>query len=142
MVDESSVVGKEADDIFGGVGFAKLSEVEALVALAEALALFVAKQGEMTEGGWGEAEEAMQVDLLGDGEEQVAATDDFGNAHQGVIYDYGELIGPGSIGTAEDKVTAVGGEVDAVGAVMEITKHYIIIRNEQTSCPHPLTLLP
>lgn len=85
----------------------------------------------MAEGGWGEAQEAMEVDLLGNGEEKVTTSDDFGDAHESVIDDYCQLIGPGSICTSEDEVATVGGEVDGVGAVMEIGEGNLLVGNDE-----------
>lgn len=123
-------MGEEADELVRGVGLAQFSEVEALVAFAEALAFLIAEEGEVAEGGWGEAQEAMEVDLLGDGEEEVAPTDDFGDAHECVIDDYCQLIGPGAIGAAKDEVATMGSQVDALGAVMEIGESDFFVGNE------------
>ena len=84
----------------------------------------------MAEGGWGEAEEAMEVDLLGDGEEKVATSDNLGDAHEGIIDDYCQLIGPGSIGASEDEVATMSGQVDALCAVMEIGESDFFVGNE------------
>lgn len=86
----------------------------------------------MAEGGWGESEEAMEVDLLGDGEEKVTPADDFGDAHECVIDDYCQLIGPGAICTSEDEVATMSGEVDTLGAVMEIGEGNLFVGNDKT----------
>lgn len=128
--DDAGIVGEEADKLVRGVGLAQLSQIEALVTFAEALAFLIAEEGEVAEGGWGEAEEAMEVNLLGDGEEKVAPTDDFGDAHECVIDDYCQLIGPGTICTSEDEVATMGSQVDALGAVMEIGESDFFVGNE------------
>ena len=84
----------------------------------------------MAERGWGEAEEAMEVDLLGNGEEKVTPADDFGDAHECVIDDYCQLIGPGAICTSEDEVATMGSQVDAIFAIMIIDKRDLLIGND------------
>lgn len=40
--DDAGIVGEEADELVRGVGLAQLSQIEALVAFAEALAFLIA----------------------------------------------------------------------------------------------------
>lgn len=105
--DDAGIVGEEAYELVWGMGLAQFSQIEALVTFAEALAFLIAEEGEVAEGGWGEAEEAMEINLLRNRQEQVSATDDLGDSHERVIDHHGQLIGPGSISTAEDEVSAM-----------------------------------
>lgn len=99
------------------------------VALGETLPGGVAEQGKVGEFGHGKAQETVEVDLLGCGEQQVVAAHYFRDAHQGIVDYYGELIGPGAVGTAEYEVAAVDGEVDALRSADAVGKRYRAVGN-------------
>ena len=108
---EADEVGEAADEGGGGVEGAQMAHFEGAVAFAEAAALGVGEEWDVAVAGWLEAEEGEEVDLLGGAEEEVVAADDLCHSHEGVVGDYGELVGPGTVGTPQDEVAAVAGEV-------------------------------
>ena len=73
----------------GETGFAEGADAEGVVALGEAGALVVAHEVGVEVGGGGECERALEEDLAGGGFQEVAAADDFGDAHVGVVYGAG-----------------------------------------------------
>ena len=113
-------VGNAAKELLGRVMLAEFAQVESLVAFAESLPLLIAKEGEMDETGWREAEQAVEVELLRDRGEEVASAHHFGNAHECVIHDDRELVCPSAIGPAKDEVAALLFKVNGERAVVAI----------------------
>ena len=119
--EKAREVGDMAQKRLGRMDGAECIHGHGAVALGETLPGGVAEQGQVGKFGHGIAQEAVEVNLLGCGEQQVVAAHYFRDAHQGIVDYYGELIGPGAVGTAHDEVATVGGEVghlrpvDAVG---------------------------
>ena len=83
----------------------------------------------MGESGHGIAQQLVEVNLLGSGEQQVVTTHYFRDAHQGIVDYYGELIGPGAVGTAEYEVAAVGCEVHILLSADAVGEHYRAVGN-------------
>lgn len=74
------------------------------MAFGETLAMFVAHQFAVEEGGRFEAERAVEEQLAGGGEEEVGAAHDFGDLHGVVVGDAGELVRRKIVVTPEDKI--------------------------------------
>ena len=67
-------------------------------------------------------QEFAKVYLLWRGQEQVAATYDFRDAHKGIVHDYCQLVCPGTVFTTDNIVTAMLGKVDVVLAIVPVGK--------------------
>ena len=115
---EAGKVGQEANDVLrADLPGTKGTEVERLVALAEALAVFINEKGMMiieetpsdspfrgrTKGGKG----AMEMNLLRRAQEEVATSDNLCDTHQGIIDYDSQLISPCSVAAAQDVVATV-----------------------------------
>src|ERR1700730_2832778 len=116
-----SCVLEHREDFGGGeAAFAQGAEGEGVVAFGEADSCGVGEQAGVEVRGGGEAEGALQEDLAGGGFQEVAAADDFGDAHGGVVDYAGELVAGDSVFTPDEEVAEVfaGGErLGAEGAV-------------------------
>ena len=117
----------EAEELLGRIALAEVPHIERGVALGEALAGSIEEEGGVAEHGRLLTEKAEEVNLLGGREEEVAATDYLGDTRQGIVNDDGELVGPGSVATAEDEVAAMVGEIDALGAIVSVGEDNICI---------------
>ena len=81
-------------------------------------------------GWWRETEQAEEIQLLWDREQKVSPTYNLCNAHQGIVYDNSELIGPCSVGTPQDEVATMTGEIDRLPAIMDIRECYVLVRDD------------
>ena len=127
--EKAREVGDMAQKRLGRMDGAECIHGHGAVALGETLPGGVAEQGQVGKFGHGIAQEAVEVNLLGCGEQQVVAAHYFRDAHQGIVDYYGELIGPGAVGTAEYEVAAVCGEVDALRAADAVGERYRAVGN-------------
>lgn len=122
---EAGEVGNEAEELLGRIALAEVPHIKRGVALGETLTGNIEEEGDVAEHGRLLAEKAEEVYLLGGREEEVAATDYLGDTRQSIVNDHGELVGPGSVTTAEDEVAAMLGEIDALGTVVGVGEENI-----------------
>lgn len=113
-------ISNEAEELLGRIALAEVPHIKRGVALGEALTGSIEEEGRVAEHGRLLTKEAEEVYLLGGREEEVAATDYLGDTRQSIVNDHGELVGPGSVATAEDEVAAMLGEIDALGAIVSV----------------------
>lgn len=90
----------------------------------------------MAEGWRGEAQQAVEILLLGNGEEEVASSDYLGDAHERVVHDDGELVGPCAVASAEDEVAALVCKMDGVVTVVAVSEGEGLVRHGKSCRPH------
>lgn len=111
---QSCSVGQDAVELSGCEVAPELLHAHRLVALGESEPLGVAHQRHMSVARCTEAEDFIEIELLGGGEQEIAAADHVGYTHQGVVDHHGELIGSGAVGALHHEIAAMFREVDAL----------------------------
>ncbi len=104
------------DACWGDAGCAVGADACVAVAFGEAPAIGSDDEGEVAEGGEGEAEVAIEDDLCWRGWQDVIAANDVGDAHVGIVDDDGEGIG-GFIAACDNEVADgfCGGLLEGAG---------------------------
>src|SRR5690606_11196227 len=97
-------------------GLAEVPEAEGIVPLGEAGAFFVRHEGAMEELGRRPAESSVKEELAGGGSKEIGPADDFGDGHEVVVGDAGELVGGKAIVTPGDEIAKVGPGDKGLGA--------------------------
>lgn len=103
-------MGCKTNYIRGGHSSAQCVESHLRVAFRQPAPLGVANERQVDKFGWIVAEQSMKVDLLSRRVEQVAAANNFCDSHQRIVDNNGELIGPGTVGTAKHEVATLAVE--------------------------------
>lgn len=126
--------GKMCDVTDHGRGF--VAETQRLhaqggISLGEAYAIGIADEGYMGVDRRLVAEEMVKIDLGGGAGQQVVAAHYFRDTHKSVVGHNSQLVGPGSIGATQKKITEFTGQINILKPVNHIGKDNRLVRHEE-----------
>ena len=132
---QSGQEGKEADErLRTDKMLTEKAKIQITVAFGKTSAICSHQQWYMNKSRWGKAQQLVQIKLLRCGTEQVAAADNFRDAHQGIIDDHCQLIGVNTVAAPQDDIAAFSSQVLRIRTIMSVDKADSSIRKPQPLC--------
>ena len=129
---QSGQEGKEADErLRTDKMLTEKAKIQITVAFGKTSAICSHQQWYMNKSRWGKAQQLVQIKLLGCGTEQVAAADNFRDAHQGIVDDHCQLIGVNTVAAPQDDIAAFSSQVLRIRTIMSVDKADSSIRKPQ-----------
>gem|GEM_PF-3918696 len=116
----------------------KKAEIQITVAFGKTSAICSHQQWYMNKSRWGKAQQLVQIKLLRCGTEQVAAADNFRDAHQGIVDDHGQLIGVNTVAALQDDIAAFSSQVLRIRTIMSVDKADSSIRKQMAEKVEPV----
>lgn len=120
-------VGQNAHQLWGGVSLLEHPQFQIPVPFGQTSAVRGEQEGDMSIFGVGETQLLLKPQLSWGGGEQIAAPHYLSNPHSSIVHDHSQLVGVYAVGAAENKVTAVPGQILPTGALEQILKLDVLL---------------